>query len=64
MTKRQRLHSLEERIGQLTAHIGKECRLASLADFEIEKMSESKLDIAIAKRVVWLRENGEKARMG
>lgn len=64
MTKQQRLRSLEERIGQLSVHINKHCPLPSLWDDQIEKMRESTLDTAIAKRLAWLRENNEKERMG
>jgi len=64
MTKRQRLHNLEERIGQLSVHIGRECLLPSLWDDEIASMHESKLDEAIEGRLAWLRANNEKERMG
>jgi hypothetical protein len=64
MTKRQRLHSLETRIGQLSVHINKNCPLPSLWDDEILAMSDKKLDKAIAARLAWLRANNEKERMG
>ena len=64
MTKRQRLRNLEERIGRLEIHIRKLCSISSLDDGVIAKMPESKLDVAIAARLAWLRENNEKERMG
>jgi len=64
MTKRRRLHSLEERIGQLEVHIRKTCSIPSLDDDVIAGMSEAKLDKAIAGRVEWLRANREKEVMG
>jgi hypothetical protein len=64
MTKRQRLKSLEERIGQLEPHIGKACSIPCLTDFAIKRLSDSIIDAAIAKRLAWLRENNEKERMG
>jgi len=64
MTKRQRLHSLEERIGQLEVHIRKTCPIKSLWDDEIEAMSDTKLVAAIETRMAWLRSNNEKERMG
>ncbi len=62
--KRQRLHGLEERIGQLEVHIRKTCSVKSLWDDEIARMPEAKLDAAIAARLAWLRANNEKERMG
>lgn len=64
MTKQQRLHNLEERIGQLEVHIGKTCPHPSLNKFVIERLANSVLDAAIAKRLAWLRANNEKERMG
>jgi len=64
LTKRQRLKNLEERIGQLTVHIGEECPIPSLTDFAIKRFSDEVVDRAIAKRLAWLRENNEKERMG
>jgi hypothetical protein len=64
MTKRQRLHNLEQRIGQLTVHIRKECPIPSLSDFAVKRFPESLLDAAITRRLAWLRENNEKERMG
>ena len=59
-----RLRSLEERIGQLMVHMGKECPISEISDSVIFKMAGSKLDKAIAERLAWLRENNEKERMG
>ena len=64
MTKRQRLHNLETRIGQLTVHLMKECPIPYLSDFAIKRLPESVIDAAIAKRLAWLRANNEKERMG
>ena len=64
MTKRQRLHNLEERIGQLEVHIHKECELPMLDNAMVAKMPKWKLDGAIADRLAWLRANNEKKRMG
>lgn len=64
MTKRQRLHNLEERIGQLEAHIQKSCPFPCLTNFAAKRLSDSVIDAAIAKRLAWLRANNEKERMG
>ena len=64
MTKWQQLRSLEERIGQLEVHVNGDCLIPSLSDLAIKRLSESKLDAAIAKRRAWLRANNEKERMG
>lgn len=62
MTKRQRIQHLEERIGRLEVHINKDCLLRAID--EDEEIDEKELDGLIAERVAWLRENGEKKRMG
>jgi hypothetical protein len=64
MTKRQRIISLEERIGQLEVHIRKDCLLRAIGEDEVEDLEDKDLDGLIAERVAWLRENGEKKRMG
>jgi hypothetical protein len=64
VTKRQRLHNLEERIGQLEFHIRKDCDLPMLDNAMIANMKKWKLDGAIAERLAWLRANNEKERMG
>jgi hypothetical protein len=65
MTKRQRLHNLETRIGQLEAHIFPiKCPIPTLFGVGLKRLPEKFLDAAIAKRLAWLRENNEKERMG
>jgi hypothetical protein len=62
MTKRQRITDLEERIGRLEVHANKDCELRAIG--EDDELDEKDLDGLIAERVAWLRENGEKKRMG
>jgi hypothetical protein len=62
--KKQRLRSLEERIGQLEVHIHKECPIPFLSNFVIQRLSDKLINSAIAKRLAWLRANNEKERMG
>jgi hypothetical protein len=64
LTKKQRLRSLEERIGQLEVHIQKECPIPYLSDFAIQRLSDEIINSAIARRLAWLRANNEKERMG
>ena len=64
MTKRQRLRSLEERIGQLEGHIRARCPHPALTDFAIKRLPDEVVEAAIAKRLAWLRANNEKERMG
>ncbi len=62
MTKRQRINDLEERIGRLEVHANKDCLLRAID--EDEEIDEKELDGLIMERKAWLKENGEKERMG
>ena len=62
MTKRQRITDLEERIGRLEVHANKDCLLRAIGEDDV--LDDKELDGLIAERKAWLRENGEKERMG